>query len=342
MAFGNSWLRLIDGLCHWNHYLRPGQVWRRHIGCLGCLLDPLRRGAPSSSSSPLVGTERGLPSPLIPVTLEGQPKGLSAREFCQRRAAAGVAAVMLRPCRPWWLHLCPRCPSFGRRRRATAALAAVGGAVAAPCWLGHAVSPLLQQRPEWLPLAGPAQRTPGRCHSAASTPWTWAPATPSRQLPWTWIGSAMTLPRPCRRADPVTRSAQWTFARSLSPESSSSAATSRVFSESGRQDSAHGGNSGTAAAVLGCLPRWSPDFSFAVPRVPHYGQLLAGSSVMPYREPMPANPHHAAQCQPSATGHRPSNSTQVEAPGSMTTCDVVLSKLCRPQDQSEPRVQLKD
>ena len=47
-AAPNSWLRLIDGLCQ-NHYsyLRPGQVWRRHTGCL---LTPLRRGAPSSSS----------------------------------------------------------------------------------------------------------------------------------------------------------------------------------------------------------------------------------------------------------------------------------------------------
>ena len=54
-----------------------------------------RAAAAWEETAPLVGTERGLLSPLIPVTLEGQPRGLSAREFCQRGAAAGVAAVML-------------------------------------------------------------------------------------------------------------------------------------------------------------------------------------------------------------------------------------------------------
>ena len=153
---------------------------------------------------------------------------------------------MLRPCRPWWLHLCPRCPSFGRPLEEPLQHPAR--------WLGHAVSPLLQQRPERLPLAGPAQRTPGRRHSAASTPWTWAPASGAFQataLDLDRLGSAMPLPRPCRRADPVTRrSAHWTFARSLSPESSSSGSSNPrlpLGKWAAQFDSAHGG----ALAILG-------------------------------------------------------------------------------------------
>ena len=85
----------------------------------------------------------------------------------------------------------------------------------------------------------------------------------------------MTPPRPCRRANPVNQKRPVdSFARSLSPESSSSGSSNPhlLLGECAARLSPWrpSCNYRTAVAVPGCPSHWSSDFSFADP---HYRQL---------------------------------------------------------------------